>query len=129
MVEQRTVNPSVDSSSLSGGANLHGHDPFIHGAPNIVMYHMLFMARLRRTNRYCVDCGARLVYYARLSNPKAPNEHRVLVYACPDCTKDFEKPMLLSIRRNQNEDPLMTVEIEITQYRKAQSRNSGTKTK
>ena len=80
------------------------------------------MARTRRTNRYCVDCGARLVYYARLSNPKAPNEYRVLVYACPDCTKDFEKPKMFSIRRNQVEDPLETVEVEITQARKAISR-------
>ena len=55
------------------------------------------MARTRRANRYCVDCGARLVYYPRLSNPKAPNEHRVLVYACPDCTEDFEKPKMFSI--------------------------------
>ncbi len=31
------------------------------------------LARTRRANRYCVDCGARLVYYPRLSNPKAPN--------------------------------------------------------
>ncbi len=58
------------------------------------------MARTRRANRYCVDCGARLVYYPRLSNPKAPNEHRVLVYACPDCTEDFEKPKMFSIKRN-----------------------------
>jgi hypothetical protein len=42
------------------------------------------LARIKRANRYCVDCGARLVYYPRLSNPKAPNEHRVLVYACPE---------------------------------------------
>ncbi len=74
--------------------------------------------RTRRANRYCVDCGARLVYYPRLSNPKAPNEHRVLVYACPDCTKSFEKPMILSIRRNKSDDPLHTVEIEITQAKK-----------
>ena len=73
------------------------------------------MVRTRRANRYCVDCGARLVYYPRLSNPKAPNEHRVLVYACPDCTEDFEKPKMFSIKRNQVEDPLETVEIEITQ--------------
>jgi hypothetical protein len=39
------------------------------------------------------------------------------VYACPDCTKDFEKPKLLSIRRNQVEDPLETVEIAIVQTR------------
>ncbi len=75
------------------------------------------MARTRRANRYCIDCGGRLTYYPRLSNPKAPNEHRVLVYACPDCTVDFEKPKLLSIRRNQVEDPLETVEIEIIENR------------
>ena len=76
------------------------------------------LVRTRRANRYCVDCGARLVYYPRLSNPKAPNEHRVLVYACPDCTDDFEKPKMFSIRRNQVEDPLETVEVEITQLQK-----------
>ena len=76
------------------------------------------MPRTRRANRYCVDCGARLVYYPRLSNPKAPNEHRVLVYACPDCTVDFEKPTLFAIRRNIVDDPLETVEIQIIQERK-----------
>ena len=75
------------------------------------------MARTRRANRYCIDCGGRLTYYPRLSNPKAPNEHRVLVYACPDCTVDFEKPKLLSIRRNQVDDPLETIEIEIIENR------------
>ena len=39
----------------------------------------------------------------------------MLVYACPDCTDDFEKPKMFSITRNQVEDPLETVEIEITQ--------------
>jgi hypothetical protein len=58
-----------------------------------------------------------LTYYPHLSNPKAPNEHRVLVYACPDCTKDFEKPKLFSIRRNQVEDPLETVKVEIIETR------------
>jgi len=76
------------------------------------------LARTRRANRYCVDRGARLVYYPRLSNPKDPNEHRVLVYACPDCTDDFEKPKMFSIKRNQVEDPLETVEIVITQLQK-----------
>ncbi len=75
------------------------------------------MARTRRVNRYCVDCGARLVYYPRLSNPKAPNEHRVLVYACPDCTRDFERPKMFSIRRNEEASPLEAVEIAITQER------------
>ena len=50
------------------------------------------MARTKRANRYCVDCGSRLVYYPRLSNPKAPNDYRVLVYACPDCSSDFDRP-------------------------------------
>ena len=65
-----------------------------------------------------MDCGARLVYYPRLSNPKAPNEHRILVYACPDCSADFGRPKMFSIRRNQEEDPLEAVEIEITQARR-----------
>ncbi len=81
------------------------------------------MARTRRTNRYCVDCGARLVYYPRLSNPKAPNEHRVLVYACPDCTEDFEKPKMFSIRRNIESEPLEAVEIQIVQSRKKAKTN------
>jgi len=42
----------------------------------------------------------------------------VLVYACPDCTEDFEKPKMFSIKRNQVDDPLETVEIEITQLQK-----------
>ena len=42
----------------------------------------------------------------------------MLVYACPDCTDDFEKPKMFSIKRNQVEDPLETVEIEITQLQK-----------
>ena len=75
------------------------------------------LARTRRANRYCVDCGGRLVYYPRLSNPKAPNEYRVLVYACPDCTKDFDKPKMFSIKRNVVEEPIETVEIEIVQAR------------
>jgi len=77
--------------------------------------------RKNRTNRYCIDCAARLVYYPRLSNPKAPNKHRVLVYGCPDCTVSFEKPVLFSVQRNileDNEDPIHTVNVMITQARK-----------
>ena len=65
-----------------------------------------------------MDCGGRLVYYPTLSNPKAPNEHRILVYACPDCSHDFNKPKLISIRRNFENDPLESVEILITEERK-----------
>ncbi len=64
------------------------------------------------------------MYYPRLSNPKAPNEYRVLVYACPDCTDDFERPKMFSIRRNKSEDPLDAVEIEITQIHK-KATNAG----
>ena len=78
------------------------------------------MARTRRANRYCVDCGARLVYYPHLSNPKAPNEHRVLGYTFRDCTEDYENPKMFAIRRSQVDEPLETVEIEIVQMRKKQ---------
>jgi len=61
---------------------------------------------------------SRLVYYPRLSNPQAPNEHRVLVDACPDCSNDFDKPKMFSIKRNLVEEPLETVEIEINQVQK-----------
>ena len=52
----------------------------------------LHWSELEGPTDICVDCSARLVYYPRLSNPKAPNEHRVLVYACPDCTDDLKNP-------------------------------------
>lgn len=71
----------------------------------------------KRVNRYCVDCGGRLVYYPRLSNPNAPNENRIMVYACEDCTKNYEVPKLLSIKRNESDDPITTVEIQITKFR------------
>ncbi|WOV92834.1 MAG: hypothetical protein R1F52_06950 [Candidatus Nitrosoabyssus spongiisocia] len=76
------------------------------------------MVRTKRVNRYCIDCGARLIYYPRLSNSKAPNEHRVLVYACSDCTKDFEKPKMLSVKRSSVKDPLETIEVSIIQVKK-----------
>jgi len=44
-----------------------------------------------------------------------------LVYACPDCTEDYEKPKMFAIRRNQVDEPLETVEIEIVQMRKKQA--------
>ena len=81
------------------------------------------MTRTRRTNRYCVDCGARLVYYPHLSNPKAPNEYRVLVYACPDCSDDFDKAKMFSIKRNIVDEPLETVGIEIKQIQKQLQNN------
>jgi len=68
--------------------------------------------------RYCIECGGKLVYYANLSNPKAPNESRILTYACPKCTSNFEKPTLISIKSNSVKDPIRAIEIEITKSRK-----------
>lgn len=72
----------------------------------------------RSCGRYCVDCGSKMVYYPTLSNPKAANEYRVLVYACPTCTKSFEKPTLISIQQNESDDPLRTVSVFVTRVRK-----------
>ena len=111
VVERRTVNPLVVSSSLTGGVfyiskfefrnilNLHQIDKIVdvnrqfrsNNRSHKSICRRFMMVRTRRANRYCVDCGARLVYYPRLSNPKAPNEHRILVYACPDCTRSEER--------------------------------------
>ena len=70
------------------------------------------------TKRYCVDCGTRLVYYPNLSNSKAPNEQRVLVYACPDCSETFEKPTLIAIKRSKSDDPIQTMKIIIVEETK-----------
>jgi len=53
--------------------------------------------RHKRTNKYCFFCGSRLQYQPTLSNPKAPNQHRILTYACPNCSDRLNKPVLLSI--------------------------------
>lgn len=71
-----------------------------------------------KTKRFCIDCGTRLVYYPNLSNPKAPNEQRVLVYGCPECTKTFEKPTLIAIKRGKSDDPLETIKIYILEETK-----------
>ena len=75
-------------------------------------------------NRYCNDCGGRLVYYPRLSNPKASNENRHLVYGCMNCTKDADKPFLIKIHRNYVDDPITTLEVELTQERNMKLRRS-----
>ncbi|GFN39957.1 MAG: hypothetical protein YK1309IOTA_1000002 [Marine Group I thaumarchaeote] len=46
-----------------------------------------------------------------------------MVYACPDCTEDFEKPKMFSIRRNIESEPLEAVEIQIVQSRKKAKTN------
>ncbi len=73
------------------------------------------MARSRKANQFCVDCGSKVVYYPTLSNPKAKNQNKVLTYACPECTKDFDKPKMFTIKRDEVEGLGDTIEVEITQ--------------
>jgi DNA-directed RNA polymerase subunit RPC12/RpoP len=70
------------------------------------------------TKRYCVDCGSRLVYYPNLSNPKAPNEYRLLVYTCMNCSEKNEKPTFIAIKRNKTEDPILAIKILIQEETK-----------
>lgn len=72
----------------------------------------------RRVTKFCIDCGARLIFYPNLSNQKAPNAYRVLVYACPDCTDNFEKPTLIKVQRIEEKDPLRVITLEIIKARK-----------
>jgi len=72
----------------------------------------------RSCGRFCVNCGSKLIFYRNLSNAKAPNEHRILVYACPSCTKSYEKPTLISIQQNESNDPLRVVSVQVTRIRK-----------
>lgn len=63
-----------------------------------------------RVNRYCVQCGGRLTYYPLLSNPKAENNDRTMVYGClGKCTKDAEKPVLIAIQTLVTNDPIRTM--------------------
>ena len=76
------------------------------------------VGRTRRANRYCIDCGGRMTYYPRLSSPNVPNEYRVLVYACPDCTRKAGRPKMVAVRRRRAEDPLATLEKETDEERR-----------
>lgn len=53
-----------------------------------------------------------MTYYPRLSSPNVPNEYRVLVYACPDCTRKAGRTKMVAVRRRRAEDPLATLEKE-----------------
>ena len=75
------------------------------------------VGRTRRANRYCIDCGGRMTYYPRLSSPDVPNEYRVLVYACPDCTRKAGRPKMVAIRRRRAENPLAALEKETDRER------------
>ena len=72
----------------------------------------------RKTTRFCIDCGSKLVYYPNLSNIKVNNECRLLTYACPSCTEDFEKPFLISVTKSYTNDPIRAVKLEIRKYKK-----------
>ena len=71
----------------------------------------------RRSRRFCVCCGSGgLVYYPNLSNPKARNDERVLVYGCRACTKTFEKPFLMAVQIAESEDPLKTMRVQVLHH-------------
>ncbi len=77
------------------------------------------------TKHYCFDCGSRLVYYANLSNPKAPNEYRVLVYGCMNCSRTGERPKVMSVKRNKSEDPIEAMRIQIEEETQPPIKNSN----
>lgn len=59
-----------------------------------------------------------MTYYPRLSSPNVPNEYRVLVYACPDCSKRTGRPKMVAIRRRRAENPLALLEEETDRERR-----------
>ena len=72
------------------------------------------MRRIR--GRHCPDCGAALVYYPHLSSPRAPDGQRVLVYSCPECTDDFERPRMVAVRPGADDAaPIESVDVVITE--------------
>ncbi len=59
--------------------------------------------RRNRANKYCIMCRGRLEYFPTLSNPKALNKYRTLVYACPDCSLYQNKPVMLAIQKEDDD--------------------------
>ena len=59
-----------------------------------------------------------MTYYPRLSSPDVPNEYRVLVYACPDCTRRAGRPKMFAIRRRRAGNPLAALEEETDRERR-----------
>jgi hypothetical protein len=74
--------------------------------------------KIAKVNKYCMDCGARLTYWAALSNPKAPNQHRVLTYSCVECTEISDIPHLIRVQRTETNDPIRIVNLEIKHAKK-----------
>jgi CxxC motif-containing protein len=72
----------------------------------------------RKVQKFCHDCGSRLGFYPSLSNTKAENQFRVLTYVCMNCTEDSDKPHLIRVSRNEVQDPLKVVNIEIKHAKK-----------
>ena len=68
--------------------------------------------------KYCHDCGARLRYHADLSNPKAPNEYRNLIYECEACYRTDGKRKFISVKKTEADDSLLTMNISIIKDRK-----------
>ncbi len=79
---------------------------------------MKIKSKKPKVNRYCTDCGYRLIYEPSLSRPKLPNEYRFLVYSCENCTQWDKNPKLISIKRDLVADTLTTINIEIKQASK-----------
>ena len=84
-----------------------------------------------RVNKYCFDCGTRLKYVPALSTPKLPNEFRHMAYTCEKCNdkndvntyehNPQEEPLIkiILVNKQASEIPVETVNIKITEYRKA----------
>lgn len=68
-----------------------------------------------RRGRRCPDCGAAMLYYPHLSSPRAPDGRRSLVYSCPECTDDFERPRMVVVRPGAGGAGVDSVGVEIVE--------------
>lgn len=71
--------------------------------------------RRGRRGRRCPDCGAAMLYYPHLSSPRAPDGRRALVYSCPECTDDFERPRMVVVRPGAGGAGVDSVGVEIVE--------------
>lgn len=69
----------------------------------------------RGRGRRCPDCGAAMLYYPHLSSPRAPEGRRALVYSCPECTDDFERPRMVVVRPGAGGAGVDSVGVEIVE--------------
>ena len=78
--------------------------------------------RPRLRGRHCPDCGEAMLYYPHLSRPRSPDGRRTLVYACPECTDDFDRPQMVTVRRGGDDEErpgIESVDVEITERARA----------